>query len=57
MTYPGQCPQCPSLSPYVLLTMSISREVNNLRSETMAGVKSRFAVVRKDDILQMLTFS
>ena len=31
-------------------------KVDNLRSETMVGVNSRFAVVTEEEIFQMLTF-
>ena len=36
--------------------MSTSREVDDLRSETMAVVNSRFAVVTEKEILQMISF-
>ena len=36
--------------------MSTSREVNDLRSETMAGINFRSSVVTEKEILQMLTF-
>ena len=36
--------------------MSTSREVDNLRSVTMVGVKFRLATVTEAEILQMLTF-
>ena len=36
--------------------MSTSREVDNLRSVTMVGVKFRLAAVTEAEILQMLTF-
>ena len=37
--------------------MSTSREVDDLRSETMAVVNSRFAVVTEKEILQMISFA
>ena len=36
--------------------MSTSREEDNLGSETMAVVNSRFAVVTEEEILQMFIF-
>ena len=36
--------------------MSTSQVVDNLISETMAGVNSFFAVVTEEEVLQMLTF-
>ena len=36
--------------------MSTSREVDDLRSETMAGVNSSLVVVTEEEILQMLIF-
>ena len=36
--------------------MPTSREVDNLRSETLAAANSRFAAVTEEEMLQLLTF-